>query len=122
MTRHREGMALHYGRDDFKDDARLVRALSRERTKDVASDYRQVDPVKEYAERRGIRFGERVMEMARAGAEKARGIFDGLRLSLPGQQREPSRAPDPRRGIFAGLALSGALPTTERHPRSEEHT
>src|SRR3546814_5632811 len=29
MTRHREGMALHYGRDDFKDDARLVRTLSR---------------------------------------------------------------------------------------------
>src|SRR3546814_10111966 len=51
MTRHREGMALHYGRDDFKDDARLVRTLSRERTKDMASDYRQVDPVKEYAER-----------------------------------------------------------------------
>src|SRR3546814_365301 len=99
MTRHREGMALHYGRDDFKDDARLVRTLSRERTKDMASDYRQVDPVKEYAERRGIRFGERVMEMARAGAEKARGIFDGLRLSLPGQQRDPSPAPDPRRGI-----------------------
>src|SRR3546814_5054515 len=62
MTRHREGMALHYGRDDFKDDARLVRTLSRERTKDMASDYRQVDPVKEYAERRGIRFGERVMK------------------------------------------------------------
>src|SRR3546814_1826400 len=62
MTRHREGMALHYGRDDFKDDARLVRTLSRERTKDMASDYRQVDPVKEYAERRGIRFGERRSE------------------------------------------------------------
>src|SRR3546814_7609981 len=30
-------MALHYGRDDFKDDARLVRTLSRERTKDMAS-------------------------------------------------------------------------------------
>src|SRR3546814_5529892 len=75
----------------------------------MASDYRQVDPVKEYAERRGIRFGERVMEMARAGAEKARGIFDGLRLSLPGQQREPSLAPEPRRGIFDGLDLSGEI-------------
>src|SRR3546814_19011508 len=74
MTRHREGMARHYGRDDFKGDARLVRTLSRERTKDMASDSRQVDPVKEYAERRGISFGARVMEMARAGAGEARGI------------------------------------------------
>src|SRR3546814_7866423 len=77
MTRHRDGLALHYGRDDFKDDAQLARTLSRERAKDMASDYARVDPAKEFAERRGI--GERVAEIARAGAEKARGIFDGLR-------------------------------------------
>lgn len=120
MTRHREGMALHYGRDDFKDQSRLVGVLSRERTKDMASDCRQVeparDPAQQFAERRGISFGERVMEMARAGAEKARGIFDGLRLSLPGQQREPSAAPEPRRGMFDGLDLSGAMPKAERDP------
>ncbi|ODU27246.1 Ti-type conjugative transfer relaxase TraA [Sphingopyxis sp. SCN 67-31] len=103
MTRHRDGMALHYGRDDFKDEARLVRTLSRERTKDMASDYRQVDPVKEYAERRGISFGERVAEIARAGAENARGIFDGLRLSLPGQDRGASVASERSRGIFANF-------------------
>ena len=100
MTRHRDGMALHYGRDDFKDESRLVRTLSRERAKDMASDYRQADPAREFAERRGIGFGERIAEMARAGAEKARGIFDGLRLSLSGQ-REPSAAPERPRGIFA---------------------
>ena len=93
MTRHRDGLALHYGRDDFKDDAQLARTLSRERAKDMASDYARVDPAKEFAERRGI--GERVAEIARAGAEKARGIFDGLRLSLQGQQRE--------QGMFAGF-------------------
>ena len=59
----------------------------------MASDYARVDPAKEFAERRGI--GERVAEIARAGAEKARGIFDGLRLSLQGQQRE--------QGMFAGF-------------------
>jgi hypothetical protein len=99
MTRHRDGMAVHYGREDFKDDARLVRTLSRERVKDMASDYRQVEPVKEYVERRGITFGERITEIARAGAEKARGIFDGLRLSLSGQQQ--GAAPERSRGIFA---------------------
>jgi Ti-type conjugative transfer relaxase TraA len=124
MTRHRDGMALHYGRDDFKDDSKLVRTLSRERTKDMASDYARVeparDPAQQFAERRGIGFGERVMEMARAGAEKARGIFDGLRLSLPGQQREPSAAPEPRRGIFDGLDLSGVLSKVERDPARQQ--
>jgi len=116
MSRHRDGMALHYGRDDFKDDARLVRALSRERAKDMASDYTRAEPAREFAERRGITFGERVMELARTGAEKARGIFDGLRLSLPGQQREPSAEPEPRRGMFDGLDLSGAMPKADRDP------
>ena len=105
MTRHRDGMALHYGRDDFRDQSKLVHTLSRERTKDMAGDYVRLDPIKEYAERRGIGFGERVMEIARAGAEKARGIFDGLRLSLPGQERGAAPAPEPRRGMFDGLDL-----------------
>jgi len=105
MSRHRDGIALHYGRDDFRDESRLVRTLSRERVKDMASDYRQAEPAREFAERRGISFGERITEIARAGAERARGIFDGLRLSLPGQSREPSAAPEPRRGMFDGLDL-----------------
>ncbi|MDX3930281.1 MAG: Ti-type conjugative transfer relaxase TraA, partial [Shinella sp.] len=33
MSRHRDGVQLHYGRDDFNDESRLVRTLSRERTK-----------------------------------------------------------------------------------------
>ena len=95
LSRHRDGMALHYGRDDFKDDARLVRTLSRERAKDMASDYAKADPARDFAERRGIGIRERVAEIVRTGKEKARGIFDGLRLSRPGQQREP--------GMFAGF-------------------
>src|SRR3546814_776100 len=39
LSRHRDGVQLHYGRDDFGDDRRLVRTLSRERAKDMASDY-----------------------------------------------------------------------------------
>ncbi|MBB4640561.1 Ti-type conjugative transfer relaxase TraA [Rhizorhapis suberifaciens] len=105
MSRHREGIALHYGRDDFKDDARLVRTLSRERTKDMASDYRQVEPAREFAERRGIGFGERIAEIIRQMPEKARGIFDGLRLSLPGQDRGAVPAPEQKRGMFDGLDL-----------------
>jgi hypothetical protein len=40
---------LHYGRDDFQGQDQLVRSLSRDRAKDMASDY-----VDAFAERRGI--------------------------------------------------------------------
>ncbi|GGO91234.1 MULTISPECIES: Ti-type conjugative transfer relaxase TraA [Sphingomonadaceae] len=124
MTRHREGMALHYGRDDFRDDARLVRTLSRERTKDMASDYRQVEPARgpaqQFAERRGLTFGERIAGIVRPVAEKARGIFDGLRLSLPGQQREPSPTPEPRRGMFDGLDLGRFVSPSGHDPARQQ--
>jgi Ti-type conjugative transfer relaxase TraA len=38
LSRHRQGAALHYGRDDFADEAALRRTLSRERPKDMALD------------------------------------------------------------------------------------
>ncbi|KIZ46655.1 MULTISPECIES: Ti-type conjugative transfer relaxase TraA [Rhodopseudomonas] len=84
LSRHRDGMDLHYGRDDFADENKLVRTLSRDRAKDMASDY---DPVQDYAERRGITFRERmvrVVEIARQVPEKVRGMFDGLRPSADG--------------------------------------
>src|SRR5690606_16414298 len=39
LSRHRSQVDLHYGRDDFADERRLMRTLSRERGKDMASDY-----------------------------------------------------------------------------------
>ncbi len=39
LSRHREQVDLHYGRDDFAHEKQLMRALSRERGKDMASDY-----------------------------------------------------------------------------------
>src|SRR5437763_15703509 len=45
LSRHRDGMELHYGRDDFAGRDRLVRTLSRDRAKDMASDYELADPV-----------------------------------------------------------------------------
>ena len=39
LSRHRHAVELHYGRDDFADDRKLVRTLSRERAKDMASDH-----------------------------------------------------------------------------------
>lgn len=89
LSRHRDGMDLHYGRDDFADQDRLVRTLSRDRAKDMASDYEQRDPAQSYAERRGITFRERVAEIVRKIVpEKVRdrngGMFDGLRSPADG--------------------------------------
>jgi Ti-type conjugative transfer relaxase TraA len=88
LSRHRDGLELHYGRDDFGNQDRLVRTLSRDRAKDMASDYERTDPVQSYAERRGITFRERVVEIVRKVVpEKVRNMFDGL--------RSPSEAPGP---------------------------
>lgn len=84
MSRHREGLALHYGRDDFADQSKLVRRLSRERGKDMAGDYK---PEQAFAELRGISFRERVLEMVRQVPEKAKSIFGNFRPQA--RQLEP---------------------------------
>jgi Ti-type conjugative transfer relaxase TraA len=87
LSRHRDGMDLHYGRDDFASRDKLINTLSRDRAKDMASDY---EPARDYAERRGITFRERlerVVEIVKQGPEKVRGIFDGLRLPAESGQR-----------------------------------
>ena len=82
LSRHRDGLELHYGRDDFAGQDRLVRTLSRDRAKDMAADYEQRDPAQSYAERRGITFRERVAEIVRKVVpDKVRNVFDGLRTS-----------------------------------------
>jgi hypothetical protein len=96
LSRHRDGVELHYGRDDFAGQDRLARTLSRDRAKDMASDYERADPVQSYAERRGITFRERVAEiMRKVVPEKVRNMFDGLRspsdVSGPDGGRRPER-------------------------------
>jgi Ti-type conjugative transfer relaxase TraA len=82
LSRHRDGLELHYSRDDFVGQNRLVRTLSRDRAKDMASDYERADPAQSFAERRGITLRERVAEIARRVVpEMVRNMFDGLRPS-----------------------------------------
>jgi Ti-type conjugative transfer relaxase TraA len=96
LSRHRDGMDLHYGCDDFANQDRLIRTLSRDRAKDMASDYERGDPAQSYAERRGITFRTRVAEIVRKVVpEKLRDMFDGLRSpeDVPGPAggRRPER-------------------------------
>ena len=95
LSRHRDGVELHYGRDDFVSQDRLIGALSRNRAKDMASDYQQLDPAQDYAERRGIAFRERVAEIVRKIVpEKGRDMFDGLRPPADGGQRPERKVAD----------------------------
>jgi hypothetical protein len=111
LSRHRDGVDLHYGRDEFAGQDRLTRTLSRDRAKDMALDYERGDPIQSYAERRGITFRERVAEIVRKVVpEKVRTMFDGVRppADVPGPdcgkrpdrqtpERERSGTPTERR-------------------------
>ncbi|WP_426256040.1 Ti-type conjugative transfer relaxase TraA [Sphingomonas sp. DC2300-3] len=82
LSRHRDGVDLHYGQDDFADRSRLVAALARERAKDMASDYDRdpgVTPGQAFAERRSIWLP----------AEPARRV-----RTIEPQQAAPVRNPD----------------------------
>ena len=61
LSRHRDSVDVHYGKDDFADRSRLVRTLSRGRAKDMASDY---SPATEVSPQ----------------SELKRDMFDGLKL------------------------------------------
>jgi hypothetical protein len=99
LTRHRDGVELHYAREDFADQARLARVLSRERAKDTSLDYPDRDGddlARRYAERRGL-------DPLRPESEIA--------VRTPERQAErATETPAPRRSRFAGLKLK-AEPT-----------
>ena len=56
LTRHRDGVALHWSAEELGDRAGLGRTLARERAKDTSLDYSldRVGPERAYAERRGL--------------------------------------------------------------------
>jgi Ti-type conjugative transfer relaxase TraA len=78
LSRHRQSVDLHYGRDDFADQRRLDRVLSRERAKDMASDYE-----------RNIRRG-----IATERPVPARSIFAGFKPK-PTISQEQAVTPEP---------------------------
>ena len=100
LSRHRNGVQLHYGRDDFASDAKLAAVLSRDRAKDMAADYAAEpdEAVRSFADRREIRLPERVREIVRTVEAKARGMFAGFRPKAPeieqAYPRESTSSPD----------------------------
>ncbi|WP_343613236.1 Ti-type conjugative transfer relaxase TraA [Novosphingobium sp.] len=132
LSRHRDGVELHYGRDDFANRRELSDRLGRDRSKDMATDYARIDPAqaapeaaRTFAERRGITVSERIVEMVRnLVPEKLRGAFDELvppreardagevkdgkdRRGPAPSPSEPTKQPEreKQRGRFDGLRL-----------------
>jgi Ti-type conjugative transfer relaxase TraA len=115
MSRHRDDMQLHYGRDDFADQRQLVRALSRERGKDMAGDYAkpEQDQARAFADRREIRFPERARQVVEKVRDKAKGMFAGFR---PKPASEKATSPE-RAAADRSLAPSQAR-AIERYGRA----
>ncbi|TWG99369.1 Ti-type conjugative transfer relaxase TraA [Mesorhizobium sp. J18] len=97
LSRHRDGIDLHYGRDDFASQDKLVNTLSRDRAKDMATDYdqQQIDPAQDYAERRGITFRARIAQiMRRLMPERMRDALDDYIDSLRSPGEHVPAGPD----------------------------
>ena len=121
LSRHRDGVQLHYGRDDFGSDAKLAAVLSRDRAKDMAADYaaEPAEPdaaVRSFADRREIRLPERVREIVRTVETKARGMFAGFRPKAPEAEgpgsppestRQADQVPAIRRYARAAVDVAG---------------
>jgi Ti-type conjugative transfer relaxase TraA len=127
LSRHRDGVQLHYGRDDFTDQRQLARTLGRERAKDMASDYSRdtAQDIRAFADRRGLSGEIRLPDNPRAiqrdpGAEIApveRGTFADFK---PGPvERTTAAEQKPRRGMFAGLKLN-AMPAPSTLTKAPE--
>jgi Ti-type conjugative transfer relaxase TraA len=98
MSRHRDEVQLYYGRDDFTDQRQLTRVLSRDRAKDMAGDYAvpsDEDRAREFADRREIRWPERVRQIVHQVGNRAKGMFAGFKPkpATPSLSREGKGGP-----------------------------
>ena len=116
LTRHRVGVTLHYGYDDFADPRQLARGLGRERAKDTTLDYTRDDTI-EFAERRGIAPVSGIV--VERGAERGVSAGQTVASGAAGEKALVAEkvAAAPGRGMFAGLKLQrGTEPGSVRPP------
>jgi Ti-type conjugative transfer relaxase TraA len=127
LTRHRDGVALHYAAEDFADPARLARSLGRERAKDTTLDYDrdELDLVRRYAERRGL---DRLHPQSEIVVQRQR-LEQGARPPAPARmpeqsaertaQAEPSSRPAPDLVQAAAEGRAGFRERFEAHKRQQ---
>ncbi|MDE8345208.1 MAG: Ti-type conjugative transfer relaxase TraA [Acidocella sp.] len=117
MTRHRDGVALYVGRDEFSDIDSLAGRLSRAQLKETTLDYDQAAGVRAeaareiYAQRRGMDHAPE-SEIIIPPAMRARQAPE----RVTPQQEQDRVLPAQKRGMFDGLKLGGGRggPEAER--------
>jgi Ti-type conjugative transfer relaxase TraA len=122
MTRHRDGVALYAGRDEFSDMGALTARLSRSQAKETTLDYDRAG----YAQRRGFALRGTESEIVIPAAMRERQVPEPLRDHSNGSanrwnlgslrptlDREATARPTPKRGMFDGLKLSTGRPLAE---------
>ncbi len=98
LTRHRDGVALHWSAEALGDRVGLVRTLARERAKDTSLDYGGLE--RAYAERRGLDplRPESAIVVPRPGPEAARGPEQAPPAARPAAQQAAPAAAGPAPG------------------------
>lgn len=116
LSRHRDGVELHYARNDFASPERLARTLGRERAKDMALDHAGADPAENFAACRGIDFGHHAPEppdTSRQPDDLAEAREAALR---PARTRALIRHAEAVHAVFEAQAQGGkASPGQVRH-------
>ncbi|WBO24518.1 Ti-type conjugative transfer relaxase TraA [Sphingomonas abietis] len=104
LSRHRDSVELHYGRDDFANEQRLVRTLSRERAKDMVSDHQMPAPTPDQPCNpvAGIKPRDRT-PVPTPETSAPRHPFAGLQIRPEMLDPKPERARP--RGIFDGIRI-----------------
>ncbi len=98
LSRHRTSTALHYGREDFADEAQLRHTLGRERPKDMALDYEREAGPPPRAGRSPIN-SARSADDACPAPQPAQATANGQLRGLAGKQAGASNSgPDQDRG------------------------
>ena len=113
LSRHRDGTALHYGRDDFADEVQLRRTLSRERPKDMAMDYEAAAPASSSV---ASSVPSRAADSTPSSASAARPAADtdrvgALRAMIAARLNAPRHTPETMR---QAMAAAKAAPAAER--------
>lgn len=110
LTRHRDGVALHWSAEELGDRAGLTRTLGRERAKDTSLHHGEAGPeparaAAAYAERRGLDPLRPESEIVVRPATEAERWVPTPEPARAEASRPETPRPAPRRGAFAGLRL-----------------
>jgi hypothetical protein len=127
LSRHRERVDLHFGGDDFADDQKLARILSRERSKDMASDYGQKpnEPARVIGQRRlespsgadqpqATPRLDRARDTEQQQTETKRGLFATFRPQMPVRDHKTDRQQSSDRDVAPRLSRGAPEWVAER--------